>query len=230
MDQLLIAALAQDSSCSFILYLDSREKPPVRNSRSGKAPPLRVIAGQYGSRPLHSLRGLDLRPTSDRLRETLFNVLSAGNPSALEGSVWIDLYAGTGAVGIEALSRGARQVYFVESSLPAIKLIRQNLASLGVAAGFELLHLEATKALQKVETRCSPVDFVFLDPPYRMREEYARSLRLLASSSLLHPASLVTAEHEKKFDPGGEFGILRRYRRLEQGDAALSFYRWESEL
>jgi 16S rRNA (guanine966-N2)-methyltransferase len=132
-------------------------------------------------------------------------------------------------VGIEALSRGARQVYFVESSLPAIKLIRQNLASLGVAAGFELLQLEARKALQKVETRCRPVDFVFLDPPYRMREEYARSLRLLASSSVLRPASLVTAEHEKKFDPGGEFGLLRRYRRLEQGDAALSFYRWESE-
>jgi len=130
-------------------------------------------------------------------------------------------------VGIEALSRGARQVYFVESSPPAIKLIRQNLASLGVAAGFELLPLEAARALKKVETGGSPVDFVFLDPPYGMREEYARSLSRLASSSLLHRTSLVTAEHEKKFDPGGEFGILRRYRRLEQRDAALSFYRWE---
>jgi 16S rRNA (guanine(966)-N(2))-methyltransferase RsmD len=156
-------------------------------------------------------------------------VLCAGNPSALEGSVWIDLYAGTGAVGIEALSRGARQVCFVESSSPAIKLIAENLASLGVAAGFELLPLEAVKALKRFQIRARPVDFVFLDPPYRLRDEYARSLSVLASSGLLHRASLVIAEHEKNFDPGGEFGRLRRYRKLEQGDAALSFYRLESE-
>lgn len=77
----------------------------------GKEQPLRVIAGKYRSRPLRSLRGMDIRPTSDRLRETLFNVLTAGNPQALEGSIWLDLFAGTGAVGIEALSRGAKQIY-----------------------------------------------------------------------------------------------------------------------
>ena len=71
--------------------------------------------------------GLDLRPTSDRLRETLFNVLTAGNPSALTGTVWVDLYAGTGAVGIEALSRGATMVYFVESSAKAAELVQKNL-------------------------------------------------------------------------------------------------------
>ena len=91
---------------------------------------MRVIAGKYRGRPLRSLRGMDIRPTSDRLRETLFNVLTAGNPQALEGSVWLDLFAGTGAVGIEALSRGARQVYFVETSAAAAKLIEQNLQSL----------------------------------------------------------------------------------------------------
>ena len=77
---------------------------------------MRVIAGKYRSRPLRSLRGMDIRPTSDRLRETLFNVLTAGNPAALAGSVWLDLFAGTGAVGIEALSRGAKEVHFVENS------------------------------------------------------------------------------------------------------------------
>jgi 16S rRNA (guanine966-N2)-methyltransferase len=77
---------------------------------------MRVIAGKYRSRPLRSLHGMDVRPTSDRLRGTLFNILSSGNPSALEGTVLLDLFAGTGAVGIEALSRGAKQVYFVESS------------------------------------------------------------------------------------------------------------------
>ena len=86
---------------------------------------MRVIAGKFRSRPLHSLRGMDLRPTADRLRETLFNVLAAGNAAAFEGKVWFDLFAGTGAVGIEALSRGAAKLYFVESSPSAATLIRR---------------------------------------------------------------------------------------------------------
>ena len=92
---------------------------------------MRVIAGRYRSRPLRTVRGMDISPTSDRLRETLFNVLTAGNPAALEGTVWLDIFAGTGAVGIEALSRGAQQVYFVDSSEVAAQLIRNNLESLG---------------------------------------------------------------------------------------------------
>ena len=88
---------------------------------------MRIIAGTYRSRRLQTLPGLELRPTSDRLRETLFNVLTAGNPDALKGTVWLDLFAGTGAVGIEALSRGARLVHFVESSAQAVGLIRRNL-------------------------------------------------------------------------------------------------------
>src|SRR6201993_295393 len=100
---------------------------------------MRVISGKYGSRPLRSLRGPDIRPTSDRLRETLFNVLTAGNPAALEGTVWLGLFAGTGAVGVEAMSRGAKQVYFVENSPPAVKLIEQNLRSLGIVEGYKIL-------------------------------------------------------------------------------------------
>src|SRR6201981_1663248 len=100
---------------------------------------MRIIAGKFRSRPLRSLRGQNIRPTSDRLRETLFNVLTAGNPAALAGTLWVDLFAGTGAVGIEALSRGARQIYFVENSTPAADLIEKNLQSLGVAAGYKIL-------------------------------------------------------------------------------------------
>src|SRR6201985_1984131 len=100
---------------------------------------MRVIAGKFRSRILQSLPGMDIRPTLDRMRETLFNVLTAGNPAALEGSVWLDLYAGTGAVGIEAISRGASMVYFVESSPGAADLIRSNLQSLKVVSGFHLL-------------------------------------------------------------------------------------------
>lgn len=186
---------------------------------------MRVIAGQYRSRPLRSLRGLDLRPTADRLRETLFNVLCPGDPAALAGTTWFDLYAGTGAVGIEALSRGAAKVYFAESSKPAADLIAANLKSLGIEADFEIVRAEAVKALRRWESAGVSADFVFLDPPYRLRDEYAKTLSALAESKVLKESGTVIAEHEKRFDPGEDFGRLRRYRQLAQGDAALSFYR-----
>jgi 16S rRNA (guanine(966)-N(2))-methyltransferase RsmD len=185
---------------------------------------MRVIAGQHRRRTLRSLPGLEIRPTSDRLRETLFNVLSAGNPAALEESTWLDLYAGTGAVGIEALSRGARVVYFIDSSKAAAELIAANVKSLGIARGFQIVKAEAAKALRQLEA-ANIADFVFLDPPYSMQNEYAKTLTALAESKFLGERSIVIAEHEKRFDPGEAFGDLRRYRKLVQGDAALSFYR-----
>lgn len=184
-----------------------------------------MIAGQYRSRPLGSLPGQQIRPTADRLRETLFNVLTAGNPGALEGSVWADLYAGSGAVGIEALSRGAGKVYFVESSAAAARLIRRNLESLQVSAGFELLQMEAQKALRRLQAQCIALDYVFLDPPYNKEEEYGATLDLLSRSSVLSATAVVIAEHRKKFDPGENFEGMKRFRTLVQGDAGLSFYR-----
>jgi len=184
-----------------------------------------VIAGKYRSRPLRSLRGMDIRPTSDRLRETLFNVLTAGNPDALAGSVWLDLFAGTGAVGIEALSRGAKEVHFVESSLPAAETIQKNLESLGIASGFRILQEELPQAFWRMERQRVAADVVFIDPPYRLKDAYTSTLHALAESSLIWAMSVVIAEHEKRFDPGEEFGPLRRFRHLAQGSAALSFYR-----
>jgi 16S rRNA (guanine966-N2)-methyltransferase len=167
--------------------------------------------------------------TSDRLRETLFNVLTAGNPAALEGTVWLDLFAGTGAVGIEAISRGAKQVYFVESSAEASAVIRNNLESLGIEGGFKLFHEKLPHAFWRMERAHVAADVVFIDPPYRMQETYRETLRALAESPVLWAMSMVIAEHERKFDPGEEFGPLRRFRKLIQGSAALSFYRRATE-
>ena len=186
---------------------------------------MRVIAGKYRSRTLRSLRGMDIRPTSDRMRETLFDVLTAGNPEALVGSVWLDLFAGTGAVGIEALSRGAKSVHFVESSGAAAEAIRMNLHSLGIVEGFRVVQQELPHAFWRMERDRVTADVVFIDPPYRKTESYTQTLRALAESSLIWAMSVVIAEHEKKFDPGQEFGTLRRFRRLVQGSTALSFYR-----
>jgi len=168
---------------------------------------------------------MDLRPTADRLRETLFDVLTAGNPSALEGTVWLDLFAGTGAVGIEALSRGANMVYFVDKSARAAELIRRNLQSLGVEEGFRVIQQDVNRAVRGLAEEKVTADCTFLDPPYQMEKLYGQTLDFLGESRLPKRGSLVIAEHQKKFDPGEASGSLRRFRKLEQGDAALSFYK-----
>jgi len=186
---------------------------------------MRVIAGQFRSRPLKSLPGDDTRPTSDKLRETLFNVLIAGNPNALAGTVWLDVFAGTGAVGIEALSRGARMTYFIESSAKAAAVVRANLKALDVREGFEVIDRDAARALRLLDSQAVRADYIFLDPPYRMHEAYDETLGFLSQSQMLRPESLVIAEHDKRFDPGENVGALVRSRLLNQGDASLSFYK-----
>jgi 16S rRNA (guanine966-N2)-methyltransferase len=186
---------------------------------------MRIIAGQYRSRPLRSLRGMETRPTSDRLRETLFNVLAAGSPEAVKDSVWLDIFAGTGAVGLEAFSRGARQVYFIDSARSAVALIRENLRALNITEGYEVMEREAVQALRLLDSEAVAADVCFLDPPYRLKEAYEETLGFLSQSRLLSATSIVIAEHDKRFDPGTQFGALGRYRTLRQGDASLSFYR-----
>ena len=182
---------------------------------------MRVIAGKFRSRVLKGPKTLRLRPTSDRLRETLFNILGP----AVEDSLFVDIYAGTGAIGIEALSRGAREVVFVESHAKAAGLIRDNLAALGVRAGTEVIEASAMQGLEKLAARHLAADFIFLDPPYESEEERALVLEFLDASHLIAPYGLVIAEHRRKTDLPERFDRLERVRLLEQGDAALSFYR-----
>jgi 16S rRNA (guanine(966)-N(2))-methyltransferase RsmD len=185
---------------------------------------VRVIAGNLKSRPLRTLPGRNTRPTSDRLRETLFNVLTAGDPTALENSIWLDLFAGSGAIGIEALSRGAHSVTFVDSSRAATKVIRENLKSLGIVEGFEVLEHEAVRALRQLDGQALACDYVFIDPPYKEEESYHECLGFLSQSRILKMTSIVIAEHDKRFNPDEAFGALKRYRTLTQGDSSLSFY------
>ena len=186
---------------------------------------MRVIAGKFRSRQLKSLRGLALRPTSDRLRGTLFNVIA----DRVEGSRFLDVFAGTGAVGIEALSRGARDVLFIENHRPAAALIEKNLESLGLRAEARVVALDALHGLERLagEAAAKPKDYdiVFLDPPYAAAENYRGVLMFLGASSLLSEGSLVIAEHQRKFELPETAGKLERMRVLRQGEAALSFYR-----
>jgi 16S rRNA (guanine966-N2)-methyltransferase len=184
---------------------------------------MRVIGGQYRSRVLTAPRGRDTRPTSDRLRETLFNVLTPH----IEGAVFVDLYAGSGGVGIEALSRGAREGIFVEQSESALKAIRANLAALGIRGAYALEARAVASVLKRLSSTGRTADIVFLDPPYEASKEYETALGLLGGecACLLAPDAIVIAEHAKKSDLAERYGKLVRYRMLKQGDAALSFYR-----
>src|SRR5690348_9745676 len=143
---------------------------------------MRVIAGKFKSRRLEAPAGLQTRPTSDRLRETLFNVVAP----RVEDSVWLDLFAGSGATGIEALSRGGRSVYFVESAAAAARTIRKNLHTLGIDAGFAVIEREARIALGMLNSQAVGCDFVSLDPPYRKMGDYEQVLGFLSQSRLLN--------------------------------------------
>jgi 16S rRNA (guanine966-N2)-methyltransferase len=157
---------------------------------------MRVIAGEFRSRPLKSLPGFDTRPTPDRLRETLFNIIAP----EIEDEVFLDAYAGTGAVGIEALSRGAARAIFIERSRS------------DVVQGRVLQYLKHRKA-----------DIVFLDPPYSLENEYREALGILGEE----PPPLVIVQHSFRLQLEGQYAGLHRTRILKQGDNSLSFYRPE---
>jgi 16S rRNA (guanine(966)-N(2))-methyltransferase RsmD len=172
---------------------------------------VRIIAGEFRSRRIQTVRGLDVRPTPDRLRESLFNVLSP----RLNECRFVDAYAGCGAVGIEALSRGAGHVTFIEVNPAATRMIRRNVESLGIADGFEIRNARAARVLGDVEA-----EIVFLDPPYELEAEYQSALDALAAV----PPPLVIAQHATRHPLLERYGPLGRTRVLRQGDNSLSFY------
>jgi 16S rRNA (guanine966-N2)-methyltransferase len=189
---------------------------------------MRVIAGTYRSRPLAAPRGLDTRPTSDRLRETLFNILSP----RLDGCRFVDLYAGTGAVGIEALSRGAAHVWFAENADPALASLRGNLAALKISSGYTVESRGVGAVLQKLAKLTQQIDLVFLDPPYEAEAEYAGTLSFLGSArgrEMLALDALVIVEHTKKAKLAGRYGALEHTRLVKQGDVVLSFFAFAAE-
>jgi len=178
---------------------------------------MRIIAGEFRSRRLKSVPGTATRPTSDKLRETLFNVLGA----RVAGSSWYDCFAGSGAVGLEALSRGAAFVVFVENAGAAVRVLRENVSALGVEDRCEVADQPAVAALARARRAAG---FVFLDPPYTADVEYRRILTFFGESRLLRPGGLVIAEHARRSPLGESYGRLLRTRVLEQGDSALSFF------
>src|SRR5215468_4028558 len=160
---------------------------------------MRVIAGEFRSRRLKSMPGLDVRPTPDRLREALFNILAP----RIEGAVFVDAYAGTGAVGIEAISRGASRAVFIERKRTAAELIRENVASLGILDRCQIIQGPASLYLPRQQA-----DIVFLDPPYDLAQEYDACLGVLGGS----PPPIVVVQHDAKQAVAERYGTMERLR------------------
>jgi 16S rRNA (guanine(966)-N(2))-methyltransferase RsmD len=180
---------------------------------------MRVIAGKYRGRRLKGPEGLEMRPTGDRLKESLFGILSTVLPDA----VVLDCFSGTGSIGIEALSRGARQVVFVEISNTHCRLIRENLKLCGIASGARVIREDVFGALRSLGREGFQADVIFFDPPYGF-QPYKDLLEIVFSRGLITQSAYVIIEHRRKAALPEDGQNYRRTRVVRQGDQCLSFY------
>ncbi len=177
---------------------------------------MRVTGGSGKGRKLKVPAGQRVRPTSDKVKQALFNILG----EKLEGSVFLDLFAGTGSIGIEALSRGAEKVTFVDDSRDSLQAVRRNIEQTGFIEQSDVVASHAEKFLRKSSEQ---FDIIFLDPPYTY--EQGTLLNAVAGSAILKPDSIVVSEHFKKQHSPERAGRLVLYREAVYGDTVLAFYK-----
>ncbi len=183
---------------------------------------MRIIAGQYKGRRLKALEGMAVRPTSDRMRETLFNILAP----RIEDARFVDVCAGSGAVGIEALSRGAAHVTFIESARKSVSVISENLRHCGITEDFKLVSRDAVMAMKYFAQEKQQFDIFYFDPPYDS-EIYSPVLWQIAQNNLLAEDGIVIVEHRRQLPLAPNYDDLRPYRELIQGESVLTFFRME---
>jgi 16S rRNA (guanine966-N2)-methyltransferase len=180
---------------------------------------MRIISGTFRGKKLQGPRGKDLRPTSDRLKETLFNILGPSIP----GSVWLDVFAGTGAMGLEAISRGAREVVFIDSQEEAIRLLRRNLELCGVTSGYRILKGDVFASTRALARERFTAGIAYLDPPY-LWGPYRDLLETIFQTGIAGRDTRVIVEHHRKAVIPEAGAGFRRTRLVRQGDKCLSFY------
>lgn len=183
---------------------------------------MRIGGGNLSGRRIKAPAGGNIRPSGGRLKKSLFDILAPRLPRAR----FLDLFAGAGGVGLEALSRGADHVTFVEQGRRAADAIQKNLDELGLAAQARLLRREARSALASLERVGGPFDLIFIDPPYRLAVHHSL-LQKIGASTLLRSGGVLIVEHHHKTSLAGVYGNLRRIRQTRAGESCLSFYRSE---
>jgi 16S rRNA (guanine966-N2)-methyltransferase len=181
---------------------------------------MRVITGKFKGRRLTGPKGPDVRPTSDRLKESIFDILGGD----IRDSIFADVFAGTGGVGIEALSRGASQVLFIESSRDSVRVIRRNLDICGITKGYRMVAEEAFSAMRSLGRSGFTASILYFDPPYNF-EPYADLLKVAFTSSFAGVSSVAIVEHFHRATVPEEGPRYQRTRVVRQGEKCLSFYR-----
>lgn len=181
---------------------------------------MRVIAGIAKGHKLKSPRNLAIRPTSDRVKESIFNIIQ----NKVNESVVVDLFAGTGNLGIESLSRGARKVFFIDQSKYSIAIIKENLENVKLMAGAEVMHLDAIAAIKKLAIQNVKADLIFMDPPY-FKGLIEPTLENIATYGLLNEGGLVVVEHDKGVAISDTIKHLTKFRRNQYGNTSISFYK-----
>ncbi|MGD8190152.1 16S rRNA (guanine(966)-N(2))-methyltransferase RsmD [Brevibacillus ginsengisoli] len=184
---------------------------------------MRVISGEHKGRPLAAVPGKGTRPTTDKVKESIFNIIGP----YFDGGTALDLYAGTGGLGIEALSRGIERTVFIDIEQKAISVIKQNLASLNLSDQAEVYRNDSDRALKVLAKRDIQFDLVFLDPPYA-KQKLEAEMRLLQDLNLLAPGARIVTEHDTEFTLKETIGDCVQERSVTYGDTTISIFQFNS--
>lgn len=185
---------------------------------------MRVIAGTAKGRPLKAVPGMNTRPTTDKVKEAIFSMIGP----FFDGGLALDLFAGTGGLGIEALSRGVDRAIFVDREKQSIDIVRHNAAAAGVSDRSEIYRNDAERALKALVKRAEPFRLVFLDPPYRMTH-MDEMLGTMASSGLLEPGATIVVEHDSAHRYPEQFGGFTQRKFAKYGETAVTIYAFQPE-
>jgi 16S rRNA (guanine966-N2)-methyltransferase len=180
---------------------------------------LRVIAGEYRGRRLDRIEGMDIRPTSDKVKGSLFNILV----DSVIDSAFLDLFGGTGGIGIEALSRGAEHVVFIDTDIKSIKVLKGNLEHLNIIDNVEVLNTDYSTGISKLYNNNKKFDIIFIDPPYSVGLAQ-NALVEIDKHPILAQSGLIIVEHDSKDEMPSSQGKLYMYRSKQYGNTTLSFY------
>lgn len=186
---------------------------------------MRVISGEFRGRRLAAVPGQNTRPTTDKVKESMFNIIGP----YFEGGTTLDLFAGTGGLGIESLSRGIERAVFIDTDHKAISVIRDNIRTLQLDKRTEVYKNDARRALDALSARGLTFDLVFLDPPYKLVGLYEELILKMQEQGLLEPRAYVIAEHAAEVHLPERMGRVVRWKTVIYGEIGISFYEAEEE-
>lgn len=186
---------------------------------------MRVISGKAKGKKLLAPRGKNTRPITDMIKEALFNILGAG----IADSAFLDLFAGSGSVGIEALSRGAQKVVFADSNLEAIQTINNNLENCGLRNNSEVYRQDVFRLIEILEKKHIRFDYIYVDPPFDQEHIFDKIMMRLGTGQVLNPEGIIIIRTSRKKTMNNNYKVLSRFRMNQYGESVLHYYCLDKE-